>query len=71
MIFRNDLDIRIQTNPLREWKREVVMVKDTDKNYFRLKKVYRLVHLGEVKHECTTLKQVTMFFREKGLIKVK
>lgn len=69
MKLRNDLDIRIQMNPLRDWKREVVMVQDTNKHYFRLRRKYRLTHLGEVKHECDTLKQVDVFLREAGLIK--
>lgn len=68
MNLRYDLDRRVQMNPLREWKREVIMVRDTEKHYFRLRRKYRLSHLGEVKHECDTLKEVTSFFREAGII---
>ena len=63
------LDPRIANNPLRDWKREVVMVKDMNKKYFRLRRTYRLSYKGETKLECNTLKEIDTYFL--GLCKKK
>ena len=59
------LDIRIRTNPLRDWKREPFFEKDDEtKIMFKLKKRYRLSYKGETKLVCDTLKEINKYLKE-------
>lgn len=61
-------DPRILYHPLRDWKREAVMVKDDEKKIlFKLQKRYRLTHKGETMLECRTLKEIDAYLKAKGL----
>jgi hypothetical protein len=58
------MDIRIKHNPLRDWKREVVLVAD-GRAYFKLSRRYRLSFRGEiVADNLKTLKEVKEFLKK-------
>lgn len=58
------IDVRIQHNPLRDWKREVHLVQDYE-HKFKVHRRYRLTFRGQVVVEnLKTLKEVNSFLKK-------
>jgi hypothetical protein len=56
-------DIRVKYNPLRDWKREVILVSD-DRIKYKIHKRYRLTFKGEVVIDnLKTIKEVNEYLK--------